>query len=285
VHGEKIVILTSGIAHTYVKEAVKLLKPSESVAVLKLGIVNPLPADKIRKALESADLVLIVEEGDPFLEMQIKAIVVEGQPKEKGKFWGVNLTWDAAAGKPKRILVFVEEPEQNAKLLGPACGNEVFVHQGNILGIPDNEKWAQIRKDGISTGIIYLDAILFLGGGIIGTAHHWYWTGQSQVTMAFAAVFSALEVVPLTLLTLDAWDFIRLSQGQCDICGKKISIPHKWTFYFMMAVGFWKDQEQIAANYKVKKMFIPRMSSRQRESLYRKWKKAVERARGWEEEK
>jgi nitric oxide reductase subunit B len=90
-----------------------------------------------------------------------------------------------------------------------------------------------------ATRIIYLDAILFLGGGIIGTAHHWYWTGQSNVTMAFAATFSAMEVVPLTLLTLDAWDFIRLSKGKCDICGKEISIPHKWTFYFMMSVGFW----------------------------------------------
>jgi nitric oxide reductase subunit B len=30
-----------------------------------------------------------------------------------------------------------------------------------------------------------------------------------------------------------------LSKGKCDICGKEISIPHKWTFYFMMAVGFW----------------------------------------------
>jgi nitric oxide reductase subunit B len=90
-----------------------------------------------------------------------------------------------------------------------------------------------------ATRVIYLDAILFLGGGIIGTAHHWYWTGQSNVTMAFAATFSALEVVPLTLLTLDAWDFVKLSKGKCDICGKEISIPHKWTFYFMMAVGFW----------------------------------------------
>ncbi len=90
-----------------------------------------------------------------------------------------------------------------------------------------------------ATRVIYLDAILFLGGGIIGTAHHWYWTGQSNITMAFAATFSAMEVVPLTLLTLDAWDFIRLSKGKCDICGKEISIPHKWTFYFMMAVGFW----------------------------------------------
>jgi len=90
-----------------------------------------------------------------------------------------------------------------------------------------------------ATRVIYLDAILFLGGGIIGTAHHWYWTGQSNITMAFAALFSAMEVVPLTLLTLDAWDFIKLSKRRCDICGKEISIPHKWTFYFMMAVGFW----------------------------------------------
>jgi nitric oxide reductase subunit B len=90
-----------------------------------------------------------------------------------------------------------------------------------------------------ATRVIYLDALLFLGGGIIGTAHHWYWTGQSNITMALAAMFSAMEVVPLTLLTLDAWDFIKLSRGKCDICGKEISIPHKWTFYFMMAVGFW----------------------------------------------
>jgi len=33
--------------------------------------------------------------------MQIKALVVEGQPSEKDKFWGVYLTWDARTGKPK----------------------------------------------------------------------------------------------------------------------------------------------------------------------------------------
>jgi len=90
-----------------------------------------------------------------------------------------------------------------------------------------------------ATRVIYLDAILFLGGGLVGTAHHWYWTGQSTATMAFAAMYSALEVVPLTLLTLDAWDFIKLSKAKCDICQMEIAIPHKWTFYFMMAVGFW----------------------------------------------
>jgi aldehyde:ferredoxin oxidoreductase len=33
--------------------------------------------------------------------MQIKALVVEGQPKEKGKYWMAYLNWDAKASKPK----------------------------------------------------------------------------------------------------------------------------------------------------------------------------------------
>jgi nitric oxide reductase subunit B len=87
--------------------------------------------------------------------------------------------------------------------------------------------------------VVYLDAILYLGSGIVGTGHHWYWTGQSTVTMALAAMFSAMEVVPLTLLTLDAWDFIKVTRSQCEICDKKMAVAHKWTFYFLIAVGFW----------------------------------------------
>jgi nitric oxide reductase subunit B len=90
-----------------------------------------------------------------------------------------------------------------------------------------------------ATRVIYLDAILFLGSGVIGTGHHWYWTGQSNITMALAALFSAMEVIPLTLLTLDAWDFIKLTHGQCDVCGRQMSVPYKWAFYFLMAVGVW----------------------------------------------
>ena len=90
-----------------------------------------------------------------------------------------------------------------------------------------------------ATRVIYLDAILFLGSGIVGTGHHWYWTGQSNIAMALSAMFSALEVVPLILLTRDAWDFIRLSRTTCDVCNQRIDLPHKWTFYFLMAVGFW----------------------------------------------
>ena len=33
--------------------------------------------------------------------LQIKAMIVEGQPKEKDMYWMVHLTWDAGTGKPK----------------------------------------------------------------------------------------------------------------------------------------------------------------------------------------
>ncbi|MGA7297820.1 MAG: cbb3-type cytochrome c oxidase subunit I [Rhodanobacteraceae bacterium] len=87
--------------------------------------------------------------------------------------------------------------------------------------------------------VIYLDAILYFLGGLIGTGHHWYFTGQTGFNMSLSALFSALEVVPLTLLTLDAWDFVKTTRGEQDAEGKPVVMPHKWTFYFLMAVGFW----------------------------------------------
>ncbi len=82
--------------------------------------------------------------------------------------------------------------------------------------------------------VIYLDVILIFGGGLIGTGHHWYFNGQTELNMALSAAFSALEVVPLTLITLDAWDFVSVTRGEGNA-----PFRHTWTFYFLMAVGFW----------------------------------------------
>jgi nitric oxide reductase subunit B len=90
-----------------------------------------------------------------------------------------------------------------------------------------------------ATRIIYLDAVLFLGAGILGTGHHWYWTGQSSTSMAISATFSAMEVVPLILLTLEASDFAKLMHSRVDEQGNKAVFPHKWTFFFLIAVGVW----------------------------------------------
>jgi nitric oxide reductase subunit B len=90
-----------------------------------------------------------------------------------------------------------------------------------------------------ATRLIYLDAILYLSGGIIGTGHHWYFTGQGTLNMGLAACFSAMEVVPLTLLTLDAWDFIKLRKAQCSTCGHDLALGQKWAINFLIAVGVW----------------------------------------------
>lgn len=87
--------------------------------------------------------------------------------------------------------------------------------------------------------VIYLDAILYFLGGLVGTGHHWYFSGQSSFNMAAAALVSVLEVVPLTLLTLDAWDFVKTTRGGRGTEAESTIAAHKWTFYFLMAVGFW----------------------------------------------
>ncbi|WP_243301122.1 nitric-oxide reductase large subunit [Geothrix oryzisoli] len=90
-----------------------------------------------------------------------------------------------------------------------------------------------------ATRLVYLDAILYLAGGIMGIGHHWYFTGQGTLNMGLAASFSALEVVPLTLLTLDAWDFIRLQDKDCEDCGKPLAARQRWAIKFLIAVGVW----------------------------------------------
>jgi len=57
------------------------------------------------------------------------------------------------------VRITTEEQESNAKLCGPACANEIFVHEGSVLGVPDTDKWKQVRTQGVPTGVSYLGAV------------------------------------------------------------------------------------------------------------------------------
>jgi O-phosphoseryl-tRNA synthetase len=91
--------------------------------------------------------------------------------------------WEGTLGGV-RVKVTVEETESNAKLCGPACSNEIFVHDGSILGVPDAEKWKQVRTDGISTGISYLSAVAALAAARIEEAARCRKSTVVQVKMA-----------------------------------------------------------------------------------------------------
>lgn len=58
----------------------------------------------------------------------------------------------------RTVGIAVAEPEENSRLLGPAALNEVFVRNGAILGVPDTEKFAEVRAEGVPTGISFLYA-------------------------------------------------------------------------------------------------------------------------------
>ncbi|MCC7527337.1 MAG: cbb3-type cytochrome c oxidase subunit I, partial [Candidatus Melainabacteria bacterium] len=83
--------------------------------------------------------------------------------------------------------------------------------------------------------VIYIDILLYLGSGIIGIGHHYYWTAQPAINMALGSMFSALEVVPLTLLTMEAWKFVDLAKVE----GSIKNFSHYWAMMFLIAVGFW----------------------------------------------
>ncbi|HWT26601.1 MAG TPA: glycerol kinase GlpK [Mobilitalea sp.] len=50
-----------------------------------------------------------------------------------------------------------------------------------------------------------------------------------------------------------------------------------------LAVGFWKDKDEIKNNWALSETFEPNMSEEQRESLIKGWKKAVKRSFTWQE--
>lgn len=87
--------------------------------------------------------------------------------------------------------------------------------------------------------IVYLATLLFLGSGLLGISHNFYWNAKPVVTLAIGSVFSTLQVVPLILLTLEAWQFrnapSRLS-GDADV---RHSFGQSEAFLFLLGVNFW----------------------------------------------
>jgi nitric oxide reductase subunit B len=97
-----------------------------------------------------------------------------------------------------------------------------------LLGVVDER---------VALTMCYLDILLYSAGGVIGTMHHLYFSGEPAVHMALGAFFSAAEVIPLTFLTVDAWSFLQL--GAFQGARARTPFPHYWAVMFLAAVGFW----------------------------------------------
>ena len=74
----KFGIITSGVSYLYVMEVLKEMKMD--LPVLKLAFFYPLPEKKIKNFIKNFKKVLIVEELEPFLEKEVKALAKEVNP-------------------------------------------------------------------------------------------------------------------------------------------------------------------------------------------------------------
>ena len=81
-----------------------------------------------------------------------------------------------------------------------------------------------------------------------------------------------------------------LMQFQSDIVGAKVIRPiiSETTalgaaFLAGLAVGFWKNKDEIESSFYISEEYEPKIEIEERNKLYKGWKKAVERVKGWEE--
>jgi nitric oxide reductase subunit B len=89
-----------------------------------------------------------------------------------------------------------------------------------------------IRASTANSAIV-LETIVFLFGGILGTLHHLYFTGTPTFVIAIGAMFSALEVVPLAMVGVEAYRNYQRSKAAPWVQ------TYKWSILCFIAVGFW----------------------------------------------
>jgi len=75
--------------------------------------------------------------------------------------------------------------------------------------------------------------IVFMAGGVLGTFHHLYFAGTTTAVIALGASFSALEVVPLALIGMEAYE--TWSHGRATPWMAR----YRWPILFFLAVSFW----------------------------------------------
>jgi len=88
--------------------------------------------------------------------------------------------------------------------------------------------------------VVFLATLLFLGSGLLGISHNFYWNAKPVGTLAIGSVFSTLQVVPLVLLTLEAWRFQRMpSTLNRKSNGTSSLFAMPAIFLFLVGVNFW----------------------------------------------
>ena len=178
---ESIGIITSGIAYQYAKDALP------DVSFLKLGIVNPLPKALIRDFASNVGKLYVIEEGDPFIEEQIRSW---GIPVTGGKDmftiqgeYSANMIREAFGEDPAEHDVDVSDAPGRPPLLCAGCPHRGLFH---VLSKKKTRVFGDIGCYTLSAlpPTSSMDTTLCMGASI-GMAHGFEWaTGSKENTVA-----------------------------------------------------------------------------------------------------
>ncbi|MBO6164231.1 MAG: glycerol kinase GlpK [Lachnospiraceae bacterium] len=176
-----------------------------------------------------------------------------------------------------------------------------------IQNAPQSEKYAEAVSD--TEGVYVVPAFTGLGapwwnpyarGTIVGVTRgcakeHFIRATLESIAYQSNQVIAAMEEdagVRMSSLRVDGGASANnfLMQFQADISSADVIRPQcvettalGAAYLAGLAVGYWKDQEQIAANWRQDRVFTPQMKPEKREKLLAGWDKAVRCALLWAE--
>lgn len=178
---------------------------------------------------------------------------------------------------------------------------------GIIEKSEDVERLANSVPD--TDGVYVVPAFVGLGapywdpkarGGILGvtrgtTAAHIARAVVAAMAYQTRDVLEAMQAdaeAPLLALRVDGGAAVndQLMQFQADQLGVPVQRPRVRettalgaAYLAGLAVGYWRDQRELASQWALEREFAPAMPQQERERLYAGWRKAVSRVRDWEE--
>ena len=95
-------VITAGVSYQYVREVLP------DADILKIGLVHPLPKQLIREFAANYETLYVVEELDPFIEEQVRAMGIEVIGKDKLPICG-----ELTPGRIEKALFGKEVPSEN----------------------------------------------------------------------------------------------------------------------------------------------------------------------------
>ena len=201
----------------------------------------------------------------------------------------------------------VEYALEGSIFMGGACVQWLRDEMKLINDASDSEYFANKVSD--SNGVYLVPAFTGLGapywdmyarGTIVGLTrgsnrNHIIRATLEAIAYQSRDVIQAMEEdskIKLQCLKVDGGAVANnfLMQFQSDILGTEVHRPRVIettalgaAYLAGLAVGFWKDKNEIKENWSVNRTFMPSMDESHKEKYYSGWRKAVKRAMQWEE--